>query len=155
VAPLMAAPPASNSGHATSLSSDAVPASSIGTRSQGGEVAYWLMRCATCRLNNEVGIPLGTEVHEFAVRCHACVALNKVSLDAGGETLLVAEGLTAWAHPSEPLPAVQEQDHEEPPPTPRPIPVVEKLKREREAAEARDARAAKRNTGARGDAERR
>jgi hypothetical protein len=176
-------PPASNSGEAASSSSDAVPASMIGTHSRGRAVAYWLMRCASCRSNNEVGVPMGEELHEFAVRCHACRALNKVSLDAGGEPLLVAEGLSEWADPSErsPPPPLL------PKPLPQPlslrvpsvyfensstpadgdlqkyadfarktvaaaIPVVEKLKREREATEARDARAAKRNTGARGQA---
>jgi hypothetical protein len=175
---LLPTPPASNSGEASS-------ASVIGTHSRGRAVAYWLMICASCRSNNEVGVPLSEEEHEFAVRCHACRALNKVSLDAGGEPLLVAEGLSEWADPSEPS---------SPPPVPKPppqppslrvpsfylknsstpadgdpqqyadfarktilaaIPVVEKLKREREAVEAREARAAKRNTGARGPVERR
>jgi hypothetical protein len=162
-----------------------VPASVIGTQSRGRAVAYWLMRCASCRSNNEVGVPLSEEVHEFAVRCHACRALNKVSLDAGGEPLLVAEGLSEWADTSEqsPPPSVPK-----PPPQPPSLrvpsfylknsstpadgdpqqyadlarktvlaamPVVEKLKREREAVEAREARAAKRNAGARSPAERR
>jgi len=182
---LLPTPPASNSGEAASSSSDAVPASVIGTQSRGRAVAYWLMRCASCRSNNEVGVPLSEEVHEFAVRCHACRALNKVSLDAGGEPLLVAEGLSEWADPSEPSPPTPVP---KPPPQPSSlrvpsfflknsstpadgdpqqyadlarktvlaaIPVVEKLKRKREAVEAREARAAKRNTGARGPAERR
>ena len=185
VPPLLPAPPALNSGEAASSSSDAVPASVVGTHSQGGAVAYLMMRCASCRLNNEVGIPLGKEMHEFAVRCHACRALNKVSLDAGGEPPLVAEGLSEWAHPSEPPPPpLPPKPPRQPPSLPVPsfyfensstpadgdpeeyadfarktveaaIPAVEKLKREREAAEARDARAVKRNTGARDHAERR
>ena len=199
---LLPAPTVSSSGEEALSSKDAVPASLISTHSQGGAVAYWLLRCATCKLNNEVGIPLGKEVHEFAVRCHACRALNKVTFDTGGEPLLVAEGLLEWAHPSESLLAVQEQNHEEPTPTPRPtkplrtepepqpprrpvpycffensstpadgdldkykefarktvtaaLPVIEKLKRERDAVEAREARAAKRNAGARQQAEHR
>ena len=47
---------------------------------------------------------MGEQLHEFAVRCHECRALNKVTLDAGGDPLLVAEGLIEWAHPPEPLP---------------------------------------------------
>jgi hypothetical protein len=101
---LLPTPPASNSGEAAASSSDAEPASVVGTHSRDRAVAYWLMRCASCRSNNEVGVPLSEEVHEFAVRCHACRAINKVSLDAGGEPLLVAEGLSEWAHPSEPSP---------------------------------------------------
>ena len=182
---LLPTPPALNSGEAASSSSDAVPASVIGTHSRGRAVAYCLMRCASCRSNNEVGVQLSEEVHEFAVRCHACRALNKVSLDAGGEPLLVAEGLTEWADPSEPSPPPLLPKPPPQPPSLRvpsfyfknssspadgdpqqyadfarktvlaAIPVVEKLKREREAVEAREARAAKRNTGARGPAERR
>lgn len=178
VPPPLPSPAVSSSGEEVSSSKDAVSTSLIGTHSQGGAVAYLLMRCASCKLNNEVGIPLGKEVHEFAVRCHACRALNKVSLNAGGEPLLVAEGLLEWSKPARTEP--------EPKPPRRPVPycfyensstpadgdldkytefarktvtaalpVIEKLKRERDAAEAREARAAKRNAGARQQAEHR
>ena len=66
------------------------------------------MPCASCKVANEVSIPVDSEQRQFAVRCHACQTLNLAKLDTGGEPILVAEGRPEWAHPPP-----------EPPPTTR------------------------------------
>ena len=79
--------------------------------------AFVLMQCASCRIANEVAIPIGSE-RTFVVQCHECRERNELTIDTNDATLIVAKGLPEWSVPPPP-----------PPPPPPPSAAVPPKKR--------------------------
>ena len=78
-----------------SAASAAAAAPSADSQVQHG---YVRIHCPSCRLANEVAIPVGDE-REFTVQCYHCKEHATLSIDTHGDPLNIAEGQPEWSNP--------------------------------------------------------